>query len=167
MSTALLFDFIVDKENKTIVIKREFNAGVDLVWKAWTTPEFLEQWVAPRPFRAETVTMDFREGGFWHYAMVSPEGDKKWTRYDYQQIEPQKKIVELRGFTDESGTVNPDFPRTICTNLFKESNGKTMVEITAVYGSLEILEFIVKHGFIDGMSACFGNLDEFLATFKK
>lgn len=167
MSTTLLFDFMVDKENKTIRVKREFDAKLELVWEAWTTPEFLEKWIAPKPWSAETKTMDFREGGFWHYAMVSPQGEKHWTRYDYQTIEPQKKIVELRGFSNEEGTVNPDFPRTECTNLFKESNGRTFVEITAVYGSLEVLEFMVKNGFREGMSASLGNLDELLAASKK
>jgi uncharacterized protein YndB with AHSA1/START domain len=167
MSTTLLFDFMVDKENKTIRVKREFEAKLELVWEAWTTPEFLEKWIAPKPWSAETKTMDFREGGFWHYAMVSPQGEKHWTRYDYQTIEPQKKIVELRGFSNEEGTINSDFPRTECTNLFKESNGRTFVEITAVYGSLEVLEFMVKNGFREGMSASLGNLDELLAASKK
>ncbi|TSJ47972.1 SRPBCC family protein [Fluviicola chungangensis] len=167
MNGALVFDFIVDKENKTIIVKREFDADRETVWEAWTNPKFLEQWIAPKPWTAKTKTMDFREGGFWHYAMVSPQGENHWTRYDYQQIEPQKKIVELRGFSDENGNINPAFPRTECTNLFSETEGKTLVEITAVYGSLEVLEYMVKNGFKEGMSASLGNLDELLPAIKK
>lgn len=167
MNGTLVFDFIVDKENKTIIVKREFDADRETVWEAWTNPEFLEQWIAPKPWTAKTKTMDFREGGFWHYAMISPQGEKHWTRYDYQQIEPRKKIVELRGFSNEEGTLNPDFPRTECTNLFSETNGKTLVEITAVYGSLEVLEYMVQNGFREGMSASLGNLDALLPEIKK
>lgn len=168
MTSALLFDFIVDKENRTITIKREFDADLAMVWEAWTNPEILDKWYAPKPFRAETQTMDFREGGFWHYAMINPQDEKVgYSRYDYQKIEPQKNIVELRGFSDANGTVNPNFARTTCTNDFSEADSKTLVKIHAQYGSAETLEFIVKNGFIEGMSACFGNLDELLGGLKK
>lgn len=75
--------FTVDKANNQIRVKRSFNAPLDLVWAAWTNPEILEQWVAPKPWWAETKTKDFREGGFWHYAMIK---EKHWSRYDYQKI---------------------------------------------------------------------------------
>ncbi|TKC05541.1 SRPBCC domain-containing protein [Pedobacter polaris] len=167
MESNLLFDFIVNKEDKTILIKREFAAELALVWEAWTTPKFLEQWIAPKPWRAETKTMDFKEGGFWHYAMISPQGEKHWSRYDYQKIEFQKSITELRGFSNENGIVNPDFPRTLCTNIFNETNGNTFVTVTAQYGSLEVLEYMVTNGFKEGMSSALANLDELLLNLKK
>ncbi|MDG3581815.1 SRPBCC domain-containing protein [Galbibacter pacificus] len=74
MNSNPLFDFSVNKENKAIHIKREFDATHELVWKAWTTAKLLDQWCAPKPYRTETKTLDFREGGFWHYAIVSSEG---------------------------------------------------------------------------------------------
>ena len=166
MKAALLFDFSVNKENKTIVVKREFAANLELVWEAWTNPEILEQWIAPKPWRAETKTMNFREGGFWHYAMISPQDEKHWSRYDYQKIEHQKSITELRAFSDESGTVNPDFPRTLCTNVFNETGGKTLVMVTAEYGSLEVLEYMVTHGFKEGVASSLVNLDEVLNNLK-
>ena len=166
MNTELLFDFAVQKENKTIIVQREFDATLALVWEAWTNPEILEQWIAPKPWRAETKTMDFKEGGFWHYAMISPQDEKHWSRYDYQTIEPQKSITELRAFSDENGTVNPDFPRTLCTTIFSEANGKALVTVTAQYGSLEVLEYMVTHGFKEGLAASLENLDEILAAIK-
>jgi uncharacterized protein YndB with AHSA1/START domain len=59
-----------------LIVTREFDANSDLVWKAWTTAELLDQWWAPKPYRAETKSLDFREGGVWLYAMVSPENEK-------------------------------------------------------------------------------------------
>lgn len=49
MSPNLLFEFCVNKENNTITVKREFNAGLELIWKAWTTAELLDQWWGPKP----------------------------------------------------------------------------------------------------------------------
>jgi uncharacterized protein YndB with AHSA1/START domain len=68
-----LFDFTVDKATKTIHITREFAADLDLVWDAFTKAEILDQWMRPNHIRAKTKEMDFREGGRWLYAMVSPE----------------------------------------------------------------------------------------------
>jgi uncharacterized protein YndB with AHSA1/START domain len=99
--------------------------------------------------------------------MVSPEGEKHWSRYDYQKIEPQEKIIELRGFSDETGLVDPNFPRTTCTNIFSEKNVKTLIEVTAEYGSLEVLEYMVTHGFKEGINASLQNLDELLDQLKR
>ena len=69
----LLFDFTVDKATATIHVTREFAADLDLVWDAFTKAEILDQWMGPKPWRVQTKEMDFREGGRWLYAMISPE----------------------------------------------------------------------------------------------
>ena len=58
MNSDLLFDFSVNKENKTVYIEREFNADLELVWKAWTTVELLDQWWGPKPFVTKTKFMN-------------------------------------------------------------------------------------------------------------
>ncbi len=95
MSTNLALDFSVNKENKTISIKREFNAERPLVWDAYTKSEILDQWWAPSPWKARTKTMDFREGGHWHYAMVGPEGEEHWALVNYKTIQPLQKFTGL------------------------------------------------------------------------
>ncbi len=166
MNSNLLFDFSVNTEDRTIHIKREFDANLELVWQAWTTAELLDQWCAPNPYRTETKTLDFRKGGFWHYAIVSPEGNKHWSRYDYKKIEFQKEIVELRVFSDENGIVSPDFPRTECVIVFSETESKTLVTITERYGNSEVFEKMATHGHKKGFSSHLRNLDELLLTLK-
>ncbi|MFN5417545.1 MAG: SRPBCC domain-containing protein, partial [Flavobacteriia bacterium] len=63
----LAFDFTINKENNTVMVKREFAANLELVWEAWTNPEILDLWWAPKPYKTETKSMDFREGGRWLY----------------------------------------------------------------------------------------------------
>lgn len=170
MNSNLLFDFTVNKENNTIEIKREFDAPLDLVWQAWTNPEILDQWCAPNPYQTETKIMDFREGGFWHYAIVSPGGSKHWSRYDYKKIKSQKSITELRTFSDENGTFNPDFPATECTIVFNEIptdvGSKTLVTMTEKYGSLEMFEKMSSVSHKKGFSSHLKNLDKLLQTLK-
>ena len=53
MRTSLLFDFSVDKEDKKIIVKREFHAPLKNVWAAWTEAELLDQWWAPDPLESQ------------------------------------------------------------------------------------------------------------------
>src|ERR1700760_380793 len=103
MSPHLLFDFSVNKDSSTIHVKREFAADLPLVWDAWTKPELLDLWWAPKPYRTETKSMDFREGGVWLYAMVSPENGMHWNKAIYKKIETGQSFSGSDGFCDEDG----------------------------------------------------------------
>ncbi|MFT3947779.1 MAG: SRPBCC domain-containing protein [Agriterribacter sp.] len=167
MNSNLLFDFIVDKENKTIHIKREFNANLELVWQAWTTAELLDQWWGPKPWRAETKTMDFREGGHWLYAMVSPEGEKHWNKSSYKTIEKEKSFTFQDGFCDENGTMNAAFPQYLWENKFIPKENNVQVDMVLTFDTLADLEKIIETGFKEGMTIDFEQLDELLRALKK
>lgn len=166
MRTNLLFDFSVNKENNTIHVQREFAANLSLVWDAWTKAELLDQWWAPKPYRVETKSQDFSEGGRWFYAMISPENEAHWCIADYKKIEDQKSYSALDAFCDEAGTINASFPRSFWTNTFMENADTTTVDIIISYEKLEDLEMIVEMGFKEGFTMAIGNLDELLLTLK-
>ncbi|MGV3458901.1 MAG: SRPBCC family protein [Flavobacterium sp.] len=166
MNSNLHFDFAVNKENKTITITREFAAGVALVWKAWTTPELLDQWWGPQPWRAETKTMNFTVGGYWLYAMVSPEGDRHYARSTFTAIDIEKSFSATVAFSDENGTVNNDFPQGLWDNAFSGSNGHTTVTVIKTFDRLEDLEQNIAMGFREGFTIGLNQLDELLSTLK-
>lgn len=166
MKSNLLFDFTVNKENNTIHIKREFDANLQLVWQAWTTAELLDQWWGPKPWRAETKTMDFREGGFWLYAMVGPKGEKHWSKTNYIAIEKEKSFTQKDGFCDENGTMNPAFPQNLAENSFSQKENKVQVDMLLTFDSLADLETTLEMGFKEGFTICLNQLDELLLTLK-
>ena len=166
MKNNLLFDFSVNRKNKTIHIKRAFDVPATLVWQAWTDPKLLDKWCAPKPYRTETKTMEFREGGFWHYALVSPSGGKHWSRYDYKKIDPKKSITEWRVFSDENGLISPDYQPTVCTITFNEQDGQTLVTMEEKYGSAEMFKKMASDSHKKGFSAHLCNLEELLFTLK-
>src|SRR6185436_4170675 len=104
----LLFDFTVDKSKKTVIITREFDADLSLVWDAYTKQEILDQWWAPKPFASRTKVMDFEVGGRRFYAMVSPEGAERWAVQKYTSITPKSNFKMFTAFADESE--NLDLP---------------------------------------------------------
>ena len=130
----LLFDFTVDKATSTIHVTREFAADLDLVWDAFTKAEILDQWMGPKPYRVQTKEMDFRVGGRWLYAMVTPENVVAGDRYslaEYVEIRPKSSFTTKNSFSDENGNpVNSGFTFSITTYSFKAGDEKTTVQMS-------------------------------------
>ena len=164
MTNNLLFDFTVDKAKKTVYITREFDAELSLVWDAFTKAEYLDQWVAPKPYASKTKSMDFRVGGRRLYAMVSPEGQERWAIQEYTSISPKTHFSMFNVFADKDG--NPEPPGSEWDYTFSEHNSKTKVSITIYNESLARMEKLIEMGFKEGMTASLKNLDELLTTLS-
>jgi uncharacterized protein YndB with AHSA1/START domain len=166
MSKNLTFDFSVDKKNNTITVKREFAAERSLVWDAYTKSEILDQWWAPKPWKAKTKKMDFREGGSWLYAMVGPAGEEHWALANYKNIQPQKKFTGLDAFSDANGKVNKDLPQSKWDVTFTDKGALTLVEFIISYDDLAQLEATIQMGFKEGLAMAMEGLDELLPSLK-
>ena len=165
----LLFDFTVDKATASIYVTREFAADLDLVWDAFTKAEILDQWMGPKPYRVRTKEMDFREGGRWLYAMITPENVVAGDRYslaEFLEIQPKSSFTTKNSFTDENGNhVDSGFTFSITKNSFKGGTDKTTVQIAKKMASLAQLEQFIAGGYYEkGMAAGMNNLDEYLRT---
>lgn len=166
MKRGLLFEFSVNKEDYSIHIKREFAADLNQVWQAWTTPDLLDQWWAPKPYRIETKSLVFQEGGRWLYAMISPENEKQWCKADYKTIEPLTFISWHDAFCDEMGKENLDKPNSFWEITFAENDQITTVNVKLNHESLHDLELMIHMGFKEGFRAALQNLDSLFNTFK-
>lgn len=160
--------FEIDKENRTIRVKREFAAPVLRVWSAWTKAEMLDQWWAPKPWKTHTGSMDFREGGKWIYAMLGPEGEKHWARADFKDISELREFSVRDCFSDENGEEDHNLPTSFWNLKFKEkSPNSTEIEITITYKESADLERILNMGFKEGFTAGMDNLDTLLAENRE
>jgi uncharacterized protein YndB with AHSA1/START domain len=163
MKTAVLMDFVVDKDNKTIHVKREFAASLKHVWAAWTEKDLLDQWWAPKPWQAKTKTLNFEEGGYWLYAMVGPEGQQDWCRVDFKSIEPMRSFSASDAFCDEDGNVTNVLPPSLWKNDFNPVNDSTVVSVNISFNETADLEKYIEMGFKEGFTAALENLDELLS----
>jgi uncharacterized protein YndB with AHSA1/START domain len=154
--------FSEDLENKRLTVVRPFDAPLEQVWEAWTTSEILDHWWAPNPYRAQTKTMDFREGGRWLYDMVGPEGERSLCRVDYKTIDPHRSITSTVMFCDEEGNENTDFPRMYWKKEFNRTGGGTTVTIEITFDKKADMESILGMGFREGFTAGLENLDQYL-----
>src|SRR3954447_16778189 len=118
-----------DLENKRLLIVREFDAPLQQVWQAWTECNLLDRWWAPKPWRAETKKMDFREGGQWLYCMVGPDDSKTWCKVDFKTIVKNRSFTADDAFCDEDGNLNTDLPTMHWKNEFTETDSNTKVQV--------------------------------------
>ena len=158
-------DFIVNKETKTVSITAEFEAERDLVWDAYTKPELLDQWWAPKPFASRTKVMEFREGGRRFYAMVSTEGDERWIVQKYKSITPKTNFKFFNAFADKDE--NLELPGSDWDLSFSEQDGTTTVSISIYNESLERLERMVEMGFKEGFTMTLNYLNELLTELTQ
>jgi uncharacterized protein YndB with AHSA1/START domain len=153
-------------KEKTILVSREFNAPIELVWKAYTESEILDQWWGPAPWRAETKFLDFSVGGYWLYAMVGPENEKHWGRMNYLAIDKHKKINLEDAFCDEHGNVNVDFPVSRGSNTFTPTATGTLVEFKMTYSTEEQIKQLIEMGFEKGITICMEQLNDLFTQSK-
>jgi len=173
MTSNLLFDFKVDKSTNTILLDREFDAELSLVWDAFTKQEILDQWWAPKPLISKTKYMDFRVGGRRFYAMVSPDGAEiGWQIFEYTSITPKSNFKCLSIFADKDET--PHLPGANWDLTFSEEDAClpdtqriTKVSISICFESLEELEKMIEMGFKEGFTVTLNELTSLLKTLKK
>ena len=108
--------------------------------------------------------MDFKVGGRRFYAMVSPEGQERWSIQKFTSISPKTNFKMSNAFADKDE--NPELPGSDWDLNFSEQNGTTKVSITIKNESLARLEKMIEMGFQGGFTMGLQQLDELLLTLK-
>lgn len=153
-----------DLAKKKIYASREFDAPVSTVWKAYTESNLLDKWWAPKPWKAVTKSMDFREGGQWLYYMEGPDGSRHYAVVNYDKIKEGESFTAQDAFSDENGSVLPEMPQMHWHVTFNKSGDATKVDVEITFSSEEDLNKIVEMGFKEGFASAHKNLDELLAS---
>jgi PhnB protein len=167
MASSAESQFVKDLANKKMTITRHFDAEVALVWLTWTEQELLDQWWAPKPWRAETKSFDFREGGQWLYSMVGPNNERHWSAAIFGKIEFEKSFDATDFFCDEDGTKNSEVQETYWHNEFHPTATGTKVVVVITATEESGLNKMLEMGFEEGFTMALGNLDQYLkAQFK-
>jgi uncharacterized protein YndB with AHSA1/START domain len=155
-------EFTPDKVGKKIKIKRCFDASRDTVWAAWTQSELLDQWWAPKPWKTETKSMNFSNGGQWLYAMVGPDGTTHWSCVNYEAIHPKDTIRSIDAFCDENGNISKELPVMKWFTDFKNNTNGTCVNVELAFANDGDMDKILEMGFKEGFEMGLNNLEELL-----
>ena len=149
-----------DASNRTLTLKKVFNAPVKLVWKAWTDSEHIVQWWAPKGMKISGVEHDFKVGGKWKFSMLMPDGNAFISEGRYLEIEPYKKIVTTADFKPMTEGVELHV-------LFEEDGDKTNFTFSVVHATEEYCKQQEKMGFYNGWGSAFDRLEILVGTLIK
>lgn len=160
----------IDRDARSIVIERVFDAPRERVFRAWATCEAVSRWWAPAGWSVPYCEMDFRPGGVWRYGMQGPPDDPEWGhvvshgKATYREIVEPVLLVFVDEFADAAGNAIPGMPVATATVDFVDLDGRTKLIDTTAYGSIEDLEKVVAMGMLEGVSQTWDRLDSLLAS---
>ena len=161
--------------NLPFTITRVVRAPKDLVWKAWTDRDQLQQWFGPKGVPITTCSLDFRIGGRFHFCLQVPGGDM-WAQWIFREIAAPDRLQFVSTFSDEKGDVTRapfegEWPlETLTTVTFAEHAGMgkgTVVTVTSQpigASAMELQTFDQgRESMTGGWSGTFEQLAEYLA----
>jgi uncharacterized protein YndB with AHSA1/START domain len=139
--------------DREVVVTRTFDAPARIVFEAWTRPELMKRWWAPKsmgvPLRS--CEMDVRAGGRYRFEF-GQEGSEPWAFFGkYLEVAPNSRLVWTNEESDQGA---------VTTVTFEERGGKTLLVLRERYPSKEAFE--TQGGSEDGLPEQFGQLDELL-----
>src|SRR5512141_3153554 len=122
-------------DDATLVLRRLLNAPRERAFKAWTSPEHIQQWMRPEPgMVVPLVCMDLRVGGKFRIQMKNPDGEYFTAVGEFREVKPSERLVDTWDWEkDGSGTE------------FGEVEGKTSLITVEFLKMGERTEFVMTH----------------------
>jgi uncharacterized protein YndB with AHSA1/START domain len=147
------------RSDRELVVTRTFNAPAQIVFEAWTRPELLMRWWAPKSCGISFLAceVDARTGGTYRFEFGHPAFDQPMAFFGrYLEVTPPSRLV----WTNEEGGEGG----AITTVTFEEKDGRTLVVMHDLHPSKEALDEAIASGSTSGFEESFGQLDELLAA---
>lgn len=142
-------------DERVLVLTRIFDAPAELVYKMWTDPKHIREWLCPRGFTLPHSEGEQRVGGRWRSCMRTPDGVDLWLSGIYKELVPGKKITFTHAW-EEGGKRGHE---TVVTITLEDIQGKTRLMLRQ-----ELFESVEsRDGHAGGWNECLDKLVERLA----
>jgi uncharacterized protein YndB with AHSA1/START domain len=155
-------EIIAEPGTQQIVILREFDAPRELVYRAYTDPELLVQWMGPKRLTMTVERHELRDGGRYHYIHRDENGEEAGFHGVFHG-EPSLDGGVVRTFEFEGypGHVSLE------TLILEERDGKTLSRAVSVFQSVEDRDGMMASGMESGVNEGMEKLDELLARLRE
>ena len=147
--------------DRELVLTRLINAPRAKVYRAWTDPELLKQWFAPKPYTTPIVELDVRPGGSSYFVMRGPDGKDLPNRGVYLEVVPNEKLVSTDAYVAAWEPSEKPFMTLILT--FEDEGGKTRYTARVRHWTVADREAHEKMGFHEGWGICADQLEALVA----
>jgi uncharacterized protein YndB with AHSA1/START domain len=144
---------------RELVVTRTFDGPAHIVFEAWTKPELLRRWWAPKSFGISFLSCeaDVRTGGSYRFVFGHPASEQPMAFFGrYVEVVPPTRLVWTNEEGGEDGSVT--------TVTFEERGGKTLVVMRDRYPSKEALDAAIASGSTSGFDETFAQLDALLVA---
>ena len=145
------------KSERELLVTRTFNAPARIVFDAWTKPELLLRWWAPKSLGVSFLSceLDVRAGGKYRFVFAHPASEQPMAFFGrYLEVTPHSRLV----WTNEEGGDGG----VVTTVTFAEKDGKTLLVMHDLYPSKEALDDAIASGSTGGTWETFEQLDVLL-----
>src|SRR6478672_11971115 len=146
------------RSERELVVTRVFDGPARIVFDAWTKPELLMRWWAPKSFGISFLSCeaDVRAGGKYRFVFTHPAAKEPMEFHGkYIEVSPHSRLV----WTNEEGADGG----AVTTVTFEEKGGKTLLVMHDLHPSKEALDDAIASGSTSGFSESFEQLDALLA----
>ena len=144
----------------SVAISRVFDAPRALVFRAYTEPDLLVQWLGPRRLTMRVDRYELRDGGRWRYVHIDSDGAEYGFHGVFHGTPSPENVVQTFEFEGAPGHVQMD------TLVLEERDGKTIVRLSSVFQSIEARDAMVAAGMAAGVTEGFERLDEVLQALS-
>lgn len=144
-----------------MLVTRRFDAPAALVYRAWTTPEYVKRWWGFPTSEWLVCDIDFRVGGSWRF-VIRDQGQEVGFHGEYREIDAPKRLVSTEvyeGFPPPEGT-GPDDHAAVNTMTLEESDGVTTMTILTRYRQREHRDGAIASGMESGMQVSFDRMED-------
>lgn len=147
--------------DRELVLTRLINAPREKVYRAWTEPELLKQWFAPKPYTTPIVEIDVRPGGSAYFVMRGPDGKDLPNRGVYLEVVRNEKLVSTDAYVKAWEPSEKPFMTLILS--FEDEGGKTRYTARVRHWTVADREAHEKMGFHEGWGLCTDQLEALVA----
>lgn len=154
---------VTTPDDHAILMTRAFDAPRDMVFEAWTRPEWLRRWLGVfGGWSMEHCEVDLRDGGEYRYAWRGPGGASLAVAGLFREIVPPIRIVCTEHFDD------PWYEgEAVSTLVLQEAGGVTSSANTVRYASKAARDAVLQTGMARGVAASYDALDAVLASMTR
>jgi uncharacterized protein YndB with AHSA1/START domain len=147
--------------DRELTVTRTFNAPAHIVFDAWTKPELLKRWWAPKSFGVSLFEceQDVRVGGAYRFAFGRDPENPEVFSGRYLEVDPPSRLVLTQRYERMAHA-----GEAVVTATFEESQGRTRLTLRQLFPSREALEGALKSGMERGMRVTLDQLDELVAS---
>jgi uncharacterized protein YndB with AHSA1/START domain len=144
-----------------LTVTRTFDAPARIVFEAWTKPELLKRWWAPKSFGVSLFEceQDLRVGGAYRFAFGRDPKDPEVFSGHYMEVDPPSRLVLSQRYERM-----PDVGDVVVTADFQESQGRTRLTLHQRFPTKEALEGALASSMERGMRVTLDQLDELVAS---